>query len=277
MDISVIIPCFNHGHFIQEAIDSVELLSGVEYEIIIIDDGSTDSYTIQKIAELKQLNYNIISHPNRGLAYSRNIGIKNAKGKYILPLDADNKIDPAYVYKSLGILKDGKADIVYAKPIFFGDLNKARLFEARAFCGADLFLGNYIDACAIFDKRVWSSTGGYDENMPVPGHEDWELWLHAHIKEFKFQFLEEFLYFYRIVNGSMIESTINLYHKNFEYIIKKHASSYIGWFDHYKLINDQLKALEYVFQINKTDRDRPLRAIIKYSRLFLKDVFYKNR
>jgi glycosyltransferase involved in cell wall biosynthesis len=229
MDISIVIPCYNHGHFIQDAIDSVETLTGVEYEIIIVDDGSDDAFTIQKLEELKKQNYKIISHTNRGLAYTRNIGIRNASGRFILPLDADNKIKAEYVYKSFQVFKEREIDVVYARPSFFGENNIGRHFETKPFKGTDLFHSNFIDACAIFSKSLWTKIGGYDQNMPVQGHEDWEFWLHAFIKGSKFHFIDDELYYYRIVSGSMVESTFDsdILRKNYGYIVRKHALAYI--------------------------------------------------
>jgi len=256
MDISIVIPCYNHGHFIQDAINSVECLTGVDYEIIIVNDGSTDAFTVQKLNELNQKGYNIISHSNKGLAYSRNIGIQSSRGKYILPLDADNKIDPAYIYKAIKILEEGLADIVYAKPIFFGELDIIRCFETKSFNQSELFHSNFIDACAIFLKSVWQSVGGYDEKMPIQGHEDWEFWIHAAIKGVKFHFIDEELYFYRIVKGSMIEISLPINSKkiNHIYIINKHYDAFLAVFR--DCIVDS--------QIFKKDQNKPFRSMIKY-------------
>jgi glycosyltransferase involved in cell wall biosynthesis len=275
MDISIVIPCYNHGHFIQDAIDSVEDLTGVDYEIIIVDDGSDDAFTIQKLGELKKQDYKIISHTNRGLAYTRNIGIRNASGRFILPLDADNKIKPEYVYKALHVFKEKKVDVVYARPIFFGENNNGRNFETKSFKGTDLFHSNFIDACAIFSKSLWCGVGGYDENMPVQGHEDWEYWLNAYINGFNFHFIDEELYHYRIVSGSMIEAIfdLNTYNKNFEYILRKHALAYISRFNYYRHMIDNFEMLEAVYKVNQRDREFPLRATLKYFHLFLNKLF----
>jgi glycosyltransferase involved in cell wall biosynthesis len=89
--ISVVIPCYNHGIYIQDAIDSVEASSCKNYEIIIVNDGSTDAFTTKKIGELIKRGYHVINHPNQGLARARNNSIAAAVGEYIMPLDADNK------------------------------------------------------------------------------------------------------------------------------------------------------------------------------------------
>lgn len=262
MDVSVIIPCYNHGRLIQEAIDSVLLCNDILYEIIIVNDGSTDDYTIAKIEELKDSGYKVISHENHGLGYTRNAGIKQAEGKYILPLDADNKIKPEYIYKAIKILDEDQTDIVYGNPIFFGENIATRKFQPIAFDPTRLFFGNYIDACAIYRKEVWLKIQGYDEKMPVQGHEDWEFWLNAHINGFRFRHLDEELYYYRILSDSM--SIVNLSgdidKKNYEHILKKHAAAFA------KII----PILNTYSHIYIQDMNKPLRSVFKYLYRFLR-------
>ena len=265
MILSVIIPCYNHGAFIDEAIESVALCRGVEYEIIIVNDGSTDDTTKQKLASLAQSGYCVINHSNQGLAYSRNAGIATAKGKYILPLDADNKIKPEYIYKALDILEKGNADIVYAKPVFFGAIEKKRMFNCMPFNSKALHFENYIDACALYRKEVWVATGGYSENMPFQGQEDWEFWLHAFIKGFKFHFIDEELYYYRIVKNSMIETSTEKDKEdaNFKFILNKHTSSYIP------LMKENYTA----WLIRKYENEHQVKTAVKYIGKYLKSAF----
>lgn len=229
--VSIVIPCFNHGKYLQEALDSIDY-NKINYsvEIIIVDDGSSDHETLQKLESLKQLNYTIIHQTNGGPGKARNNGINNAVGKYILPLDADNKIDPNYINNAIPILEKNQADIVYAAPIFFGDTsNKKRQFKVRPFDDLGLVTGNCADACAIFRKEVWTKIGGYDEAMPYFGFEDWDFWINASKNNFTFHFINEKLFFYRIVNNSMIAQFDNkernvLIHR---YLAKKHSDFFL--------------------------------------------------
>src|SRR5688500_12631026 len=95
--ISVIIPCYNQGHYLREALESLEKCNQELFEIIIVNDGSTDSFTNEYTKELESRGYKLIFQQNTGLGQARNNGIKQAVGKYILPLDADNKIYPDYL------------------------------------------------------------------------------------------------------------------------------------------------------------------------------------
>ena len=121
--VSVIIPCYNHGQYIKEAIQSVEECREKDlYEIIILNDGSTDKYTIEILQELANAGYNVINQANQGLGAARNNAIRMARGKYILPLDSDNKIYPEYIYESIKIL-DAEPGIamVYGDWEYFGE------------------------------------------------------------------------------------------------------------------------------------------------------------
>src|SRR4051812_35874782 len=85
--ISIVIPCFNHGKYLKEAIQSVEQIQDKSlYELIIVNDGSTDEYTNRLMKSLSRKGYHIIFQNNQGLSASRNNAINVARAEYILPL-----------------------------------------------------------------------------------------------------------------------------------------------------------------------------------------------
>ncbi len=109
MKVNIIIPCYNHGEFLKEAVESALKSTFKNYEIIIVNDGSTDVSTLTIIKELErkfQHNklINFIHQENLGLANARNNGIRTSKGEYILILDADNKIRPDYLSEAVEII-----------------------------------------------------------------------------------------------------------------------------------------------------------------------------
>lgn len=261
MKISIIIPCYNHGLYIQDALDSVSECKDIDYEVIIIDDGSTEIDTIEKLNQLKSQGYQVITQPNLGPASARNVGISAAIGKYILTLDADNKVHPNYIKKAIKEMESGSYDIVYGKPIFIGENIIERRFKVRAFDGGDLFINNYIDTCAIFKKEVWTILGGYDEELPHYGNEDWEFWLHAFTRGLKFKFLNEDLYYYRILSTSILSKGVTDIHtKNHDYIVKKHFQSF----------KDTMTTSYQYGKMYNRDIANPLRASVKYLVMFLR-------
>src|SRR5271156_2351481 len=90
--VSVVIPCFNHGAFLPEAVASVINIKRNDIELIVVDDGSTDERTGKEMDALVAQGINVVRQENKGLAAARNAGILLAKGEYILPLDADNRL-----------------------------------------------------------------------------------------------------------------------------------------------------------------------------------------
>lgn len=148
---SIVIPCYNHGQYLREALESALRSDFAGYEVIIVDDGSTDEATISVIEELKsqlrdRQNVIFIRQENQGLAWARNNGIKMARGEYILPLDADNRIRPNYLRKAAEVLDNNPSiGVVYAYLKFMGE--KDGFWEFPAFDARRLLLGNFVEAC----------------------------------------------------------------------------------------------------------------------------------
>lgn len=192
--LSVIVPCYNGGRYLSEALASLDGIQGVSYEVIIINDGSTEPETLKIIAKLDKDKYTVINQENQGLPKTRNIGIRASRGRYILPLDDDNLITAEYVYKSLAFLDSHpEYGIVYSDRKDFGLVNKIAVLPD--FSIDRLISKNYIDACAIYRREVWEICNGYDENLFA--FEDWEFWLNAYSRGVKFHHLPEALFYYR--------------------------------------------------------------------------------
>lgn len=234
--ISIIIPCFNHGAYLYEAIASVEKnVSGRPYELIIVDDGSTDSHTIDVIQNLQNQKYNVIRQTNQGLAAARNNGIALAKGNYIIPLDSDNMLSKGYFTKAFELLeRDPSIDVVYGQPIFFDDgdndgMREEGLREIGEFNFTKMLDCNYIDACAMFRKSIWEKVGGYDGSMPAMGHEDWEIWINIFLSGGKFCHLNEVCFHYRIITGSMLAmDALKKHDLNKQYIYNKYSQGIVS-------------------------------------------------
>lgn len=223
--VSIIIPCFNQGIYLDDALKSVLLFAYKDiYEIIIVNDGSTDASTLAKLKELSSNGYTIINQPNKGLGAARNTGIKAATGKYILPLDSDNKIRAEYISEGIRLLNENpELDVVYGNAEYFSE--KTGIWESGEFNLQRLMIENYIDACAVFRKSAWDKLGGYDEKMPVMGYEDWDFWLRIAFQNGKFKYINKVMFDYRYSEKSMIRSVQqDKFSLVFEYMEKKHSS-----------------------------------------------------
>jgi glycosyltransferase involved in cell wall biosynthesis len=199
--LSIVIPCFNDGRFLLEAVESAERNKSGRYEIIIVDDGSNDPETLRVLAAVKARGHRLLHQPNRGQGAARNHGIAEARGGYILLLDSDNRIQPAYIDRGIEILETKPAiDVVYSDMNYFGDKTGPNLipdFNLRR-----LLIWNYIDACAVFRKTAWERCGGFDESLVVKGFEDWDLWCRIACGGGGFYHLPELLFDYRVRNDS---------------------------------------------------------------------------
>jgi glycosyltransferase involved in cell wall biosynthesis len=203
--VSVVIPCYNHGAYLQEAIDSVEKIPFPDKEIIILDDGSKDEQTLEKVRSLGKSGYQVVFQENKGVAATRNHGISLAKGKYIIPLDADNRLLEPYFTKGVEILEsDSSCAVVFGDAIVFGQ--KETIWPNSPLQLGQILFENYIDNCAIFRKSAWESVGGYDEKAPFHTREDWYFWLDLIEKGWKFIHLPEFSFEYRFLGNSKVRS-----------------------------------------------------------------------
>jgi glycosyltransferase involved in cell wall biosynthesis len=174
--VSIIIPCFNDGKYLQETVLSVLNSTYLTIQVIIVDDGSTDN-TPEVALHLKTLSSKVeyIHQNNSGLSATRNKGIGCASGKYILPLDADDKISPDYIEEAIKVLQERtEVKVVYCNAEFFG--NKEGPWNLKLFSRKILPRENVIFCSALYRKLEWERVGGYSVEMKS-GWEDWEFWI----------------------------------------------------------------------------------------------------
>ena len=231
-DVSVVIPCYNHGQFVQEAIQSAQASRGARFEIIVVDDGSTDALTLDVMCALRRGGCQVIRHEmNRGLSAARNTGIAHARGRYILPLDADNRIRPDYLRLGVGILDHApRVGVVYGDVEFFGEATGRHAIAE--FTLQRLLLENFVDACAMFRRVIWEECGGYDTEMPDRlGYEDWEFWLQVAKRGWEFVRIGEVVLDYRVRPDSMLRAcTVPENHSRLvRYLATKHRDLYAAY------------------------------------------------
>ncbi len=198
--VSVIIPCFNDGTYIDEAVDSVLAQTYQDFEIIIVNDGSTDPRTNDILSNYSRPKTRVIQTTNQGVARARNRAIEEASGEFILPLDADDRIKEAYLEKAVKALDtDKNIGIVYCLAEFFGE--RTGPWQLPDFSLAELIVHNHIFCSAFFRRADWLKVSGYNPNMRY-GFEDWDLWLSIiELKREVFR-IPELLFSYRMKSVS---------------------------------------------------------------------------
>jgi glycosyltransferase involved in cell wall biosynthesis len=227
--VSIIVPCFNYGHFISDTIASIEKCDSRLYELIIVNDGSTDLETQKTLKKLEIAGYHVINQENKGVSAARNAGISAAKGKYILPLDADDEIYPSYLKSAINLLeKNSEVGVVYGRAEFFGAQQGE--WKLPKFDVITLLIFNYIYVSAIYRRDIWLKVGGYDTDSQIDGWEDWDFWISVAEREWKFVQLDEMVFRYRIHEASkMYSHRINdkVPPEIQQHIISRHAAFYI--------------------------------------------------
>ncbi|NDV78807.1 glycosyltransferase [Dysgonomonas sp. 511] len=209
--ISIIVPCYNQGTFLSETLQSVLDQEYPYWECIIVNDGSTDNTeAIANEWAHKDNRFRYYRKENSGVSDTRNFAISKAEGKYILPLDGDDKVGSRYVAEAIDIFeKEPDTKLVYSDLILFGAKNKK--LRKPGYIYKNLFEENFISVSGIFKKEDFEKTTGYNTNM-VEGLEDWDFWLSFLHKDDKVVKLEGFHVFYRIKEVS--RSTMIDYRKN---------------------------------------------------------------
>ena len=202
--VSVVIPCYNQGAYLEEAVHSVLAQTYPDLEIIIVDDGSTDSGTVNLLKTLTHPKVRSIRTENQGLAAARNNGIREASGVYILPLDADDKIGPEYLADAVPILdRHRDIGIVYCEAAYFGA--REGHWALPDYTPEQILYQNLIFCSALFRRKDWEAAGGYNINM-VYGWEDWDFWLSLIRLGTKVYRIPKVHFYYRIRNASMIQA-----------------------------------------------------------------------
>lgn len=200
--ISIIVPCYKQAEFLSETLDSVLSQTYVNWECIIVNDGSPDNTeAIAKQYLEKDTRFKYISKINEGLAIARNTGISHSNGEFILPLDADDMIASRYLEKAIErFTMYPETKLVYCKADKFGILNEPWNLEEYTY--DRLIWNNCIFCTALFRRVDFDKTDGYNPNM-ISGLEDWDFWLSFIDRNDIVYRIDEVLFHYRIKEMSM--------------------------------------------------------------------------
>jgi len=228
--ISVIIPCHNQAQYLRTAVDSVLVQTRGDHEILIVNDASTDdTLEVGKAlcAENPGRAIKVLSDTERhGLSGARNDTIAGCSGEYILPLDADDFLHPSFLDLAAPALDYlPNVDIVYTNRFQFG--MSCQTIDLQPINPALLPLVNQLGYCALYRRKCWEQTGGYPDNFPVMGYEDWEFWIQCAEKGFGFEHVPEYLWFYRVRSASMAHEALKKHEFLMNRIILRHPHLYL--------------------------------------------------
>jgi len=207
--VSIIIPTYNTAQYVTQAVESVLQSSYTDYEILIVDDESTDDTRDVLKPYLEKYNFiKYIFQKNKGLAGARNTGIENSSGEYLVFLDSDDLILPEKLKKQVEFLQLHRDfDLCYSKSINFIENNVEHTFPADfpIFEGdvlENLWFGNFMHVNSVMVRRGKVNAVG-NFNPDYRELEDWDLWLRMALSGSKFAHLPEALSMVRVRKTSM--------------------------------------------------------------------------
>lgn len=199
--VSVIIPCYNQERYLAECLDSVLAQTFDDWECIIINDGSDDgSEAIAKTYTELDCRFKYIYQPNQGVVAARNNAIRQSCGKYILPLDGDDKVAPQYLELAVKAMdQDDDVSLVHCDVEYFGAITgKMNLPELTP--RNILAFGCCVNA-TLFRRRDFDLVGGFKSNMKK-GWEDWDFFISIVSLGNKTYRIPQVLFYYRTLPDS---------------------------------------------------------------------------
>ena len=174
--VSVIVPHFNQGGFLNECIEAIRAQTYPNVEIVVVDDASTEGRSVAALDQLEAAEDLVLirQRQNRGPSHARNVGVERSTGRYLLPVDSDNLLLPGAIEDLVAQLSEAGEEIgfVYPNLQYFG--NREDYYEVPQYNLYTLLYGNFCDTCSLLDREIFAAGIHYSEDIHL-GHEDWEF------------------------------------------------------------------------------------------------------
>ena len=223
--ISIIVPCYNDAQYIEQAVNSALSQTYANKEVIVVDDGSNPE-TKAILKKLATQITKLIVQENKGQSTARNIGIKEAKGDYILVLDSDDYFEPSFCEKAMTVFQYKKEiKIVTCQANLLFENGSKVLYIPKGGSISNFIISNSALGTSMFKKEDWRFCGGYDECMRK-GFEDWEFFIRLLKSGGEAEVIQEPLYNYRKRSVSTTLKANNIKYDLLKYIYFKHQDIY---------------------------------------------------
>lgn len=209
VDVSIIITAYNYDLYIEECVSSCLNQTGnYSFEVIVIDDGSSDDTRI--IAEgMVGANSNLFVHSiqNSGIEKASNFGFRHAKGKYIVRVDADDKLHPQYLEYTVPVIQKNNADFVYTNYFIIDKLGEiTERMSLPAFNWSEIIeRGDFLATGTLYNAETLKRIGMYNEKYKNCGLENYELMLNFYRAGCTGILVEKDLFYYRRHNLNISE------------------------------------------------------------------------
>ena len=252
--ISIIIPCYNDVKYIEQSVNSALNQTYAYKEVIVIDDGS-NLKTKEVLKKLEPQLTKLITQENQGQSTARNVGIRAAKGVYILVLDSDDFFEETFCEKAITLIEnstDEKLVSCYTNLLF--DDGTSTCYKPIGGALKDFLFSNSAMGSVLFKKQDWEKVGGYDEDMRE-GFEDWEFYIRLLATGGKAAIVDEYLFNYRKRTNSTSSRANASKLELLEYIYLKHSNLYKNNFElfvkhvFWKVQKEEKEALKHLERI----------------------------
>ncbi|MBI1356428.1 MAG: glycosyltransferase [Acidobacteria bacterium] len=224
--VSVVIPAYNQTELLADALASVRAQTLEDWEAIVVDDCSTEGDVAAAAAAFGDQRIRVGRHDrNRGLAAARNSGFREARADWVLPLDADDLLDPIFLETLLERADENpSADALFARLRYFGAKSGVWRTEAQD-AAAFLRRKRMPGAGTLLRKSLWEASGGYCEDPILRGgQEDTDFWLSAFAAGARTAREPLALYWYRRHEQSMTGAIPESYHRIREFLYERHQA-----------------------------------------------------
>jgi glycosyltransferase involved in cell wall biosynthesis len=236
--VSVIIPTYNMADYLPEAIESVLNQTYKDFEIIVIDDGSTDNTKeiVKKYIDPSRDNIRYIYQENKGVSVARNTAIMNARGEFIALLDADDRCYANRLEEEIkAIEKDPGIGLVHADDMAITENGKCIDTQRRnkKYLSGYIFKNLYIRKANIslptvlVKKECFEKVGLFDENLTRLGCEDREAWLRI-AREYRIEYINKVLAYYRRTGNGMSSNQEKMKKARYYVIEKFFSQGYVS-------------------------------------------------
>ncbi|MBX3358470.1 MAG: glycosyltransferase [Phycisphaeraceae bacterium] len=224
--VAVVIPCYNHGAFVREAVESARGQTHTNVDVVVVDDGSTVAGTLEALDRLRGEGTRVIRQDNAGLAAARNAGIRATDAEFFVPLDADDLLRPGFIeYLLAPLAADPSLGYAYCHAEYFG--SSTGTWRCPEYNPFTLLVANLSTATALVRRSAFDLAGGYAESM-LHGMEDWDLWLSLLQVGYRGRLVPQPLFMYRQhAGGSMLSHTQRHRPIPVRQIVERHAPMYL--------------------------------------------------
>jgi glycosyltransferase involved in cell wall biosynthesis len=219
-DVTVVIPCFDAGALVREAVDSALGQDGGPPLVLVVDDGSRDPGTLRALEELPAA-AEVVKRPNGGLSAARNTGVEHSSTPLLVMLDADDRLHPAALRRLRPELEaDPRAGFAYGQAEFFGDWGG--VLSLPDWDPYRMLYRSLVSATGLMRRELFDDAGGFDPELP--GYEDWDFFLGAVERGWRGVRIPEVTFFYRRSAGTLFGATRADYRRHYRHIRRKHAA-----------------------------------------------------